>query len=83
MRNVLGFLGEGLAQSSQDSGPTRPLNGTAAADEVLLDSYSRAVVDAVDAVAPAVVHVEVSGVRNGRSEPVGVPILDLQAIVKR
>ena len=40
--------------------------GTGPSDDELLDSYSRAVVDAVDAVAPAVVHVEVAGVRNGR-----------------
>ena len=38
-----------------------------ASDEALLDSYSRAVVDAVDAVAPAVVHVEVAGRAEGRA----------------
>jgi S1-C subfamily serine protease len=65
MRNVFGFLGEGLA-GQQGSGDPTPQLG-AASDEVLLDSYSRAVVDAVDAVAPAVVHVEVAGVRQGRS----------------
>jgi S1-C subfamily serine protease len=65
MRNILGFLGEGLANAGGGNG-ARPVAGDPAADEVLLDHYSRAVVDAVDAVAPAVVHVEVAGVRNGR-----------------
>ena len=63
---VLNFLGEGLAGPDNDHEPA-PLNGVGVADEVLLDSYSRSVVDAVDAVAPAVVHVEVAGVRGGRS----------------
>ncbi len=66
MRNILGFLGEGLAGSNRGNSAARPPSGSGASDEVLLDSYSRAVVDAVDAVAPAVVHVEVAGVRNGR-----------------
>lgn len=62
MRNVFGFLG-----STQPRGggiPTGPVAGDA--DEALLDSYSRAVVDAVDSVAPAVVHVEVAALRQGR-----------------
>lgn len=60
MRNVIGFLGS--------AGPSRsdiPAAGRVS-DEQLLDSYSQAVVDVVDAMAPAVVHVEVAGVRNGR-----------------
>ncbi len=61
MRNVLGFLG---GSEAARSGP-HPVAG-AVDDGQLLDSYSRAVVDVVDAVAPAVVHVEVIGVRNGR-----------------
>ena len=64
MRNVLGFLG-----STQPRSATSTIGAAAngaLADEDLLDSYSRAVVDAVDTVAPAVVHVEVAGVRNGR-----------------
>jgi S1-C subfamily serine protease len=65
MRNVLGFLGEGVAGAGPGRGSGHQL-GTGPSDEVLLDSYSRAVVDAVDAVAPAVVHVEVAGARNGR-----------------
>ncbi len=65
MRNVLGFLGEGLAGSHSNSGPTRA--GDAPADEALLNSYSRAVVETVETVAPAVVHVEVAGTRNGRA----------------
>jgi S1-C subfamily serine protease len=62
MRNVLGFLGSAQPASSAVHA------GAASADldDELLDSYSRAVVDAVDAVAPAVVHVEVIGVRQGR-----------------
>ena len=66
MRRIVGFLGEGLPQSGQAHGPGRALGSGATADEGLLDSYSRAVVDAVDAVAPAVVHVEIAGSRNGR-----------------
>ncbi len=65
MRNILGFLGEGLAGSNRGSS-ARSLGGSGASDEVLLDSYSRAVVDAVEAVAPAVVHVEVAGSPHGR-----------------
>jgi S1-C subfamily serine protease len=62
MRNVLGFLG-----SAQPAGSAPPAGATSAdLDDELLDSYSRAVVDAVDAVAPAVVHVEVIGARQGR-----------------
>lgn len=60
MGNVLAFL-TGSASNRLD-GPANSGIG----DEQLLDSYSRAVVDVVDTVAPAVVHVEVSGVRNGR-----------------
>jgi len=62
MRNVLGFLGSAQpASSSVHAGAT-----SADLDDELLDSYSRAVVDAVDAVAPAVVHVEVTAMRQGR-----------------
>jgi S1-C subfamily serine protease len=67
MRSVLGFLGEGLAGPQKRGGATPSHAGEPRADEELLDSYSRAVVDAVDAVAPAVVHVEVAGVRRGRT----------------
>ncbi len=67
MRNVLGFLGEGIAgQNGGSSGPVPHLS-EGGGDAALLNSYSRAVVDAVDAVAPAVVHVEVAGQRQGRS----------------
>jgi hypothetical protein len=53
MRNVLGFLGSAQPMSGAvHAGAT-----SADLDDELLDSYSRAVVDAVDAVAPAVVHV--------------------------
>jgi S1-C subfamily serine protease len=62
MRNVLGFLGS--AQPAGNAGPAPA--ASADLDDELLDSYSRTVVDAVDAVAPAVVHVEVAGVRQGR-----------------
>jgi S1-C subfamily serine protease len=61
MRNIIGFLG-----SAQPSGAEIPVAGGGFGDDQLLDSYSRAVVDVVDTVAPAVVHVEVSGERNGR-----------------
>ncbi len=66
MANILGFLGEGFA-GSQANGPTAPHGSDEPSDAALLDSYSRAVVDAVEAVAPAVVHVEVAGVRHGRA----------------
>jgi S1-C subfamily serine protease len=62
MRNILGFLGS--AQPGRGSAPVGAATGDD--DEDLLDSYSRAVVDAVDTVAPAVVHVEVAGTRHGR-----------------
>lgn len=61
MRNVIGFLG-----SSEPSRADIPAERAHANDDELLDSYSRAVVDVVDTVAPAVVHVEVSGTRNGK-----------------
>jgi S1-C subfamily serine protease len=64
MRNVLGFLGS--AQPSSAGIPAGASGSGALGDDELLDSYSRAVVDTVDTLAPAVVHVEVAGVRNGR-----------------
>jgi S1-C subfamily serine protease len=67
MRSILGFLGEGLA-GTPNGGDAAPAHaGRTDTDDDLLDSYSRAVVDAVDAVAPAVVHVEVAGLRQGRA----------------
>jgi S1-C subfamily serine protease len=62
MRNALGFLGSAQPASNAVPAPAASVD----VDDELLDSYSRAVVDAVDAVAPAVVHVEVAGVRQGR-----------------
>jgi S1-C subfamily serine protease len=64
MASVFGFLGEGFAGSKKSHADPRGFN--AGSDEALLDSYSRTVVDAVDAVAPAVVHVEVAGTHRGR-----------------
>ena len=64
MRNVLGFLG-GAAPAGAEL-PRGPQTSGALPDDELLDHYSRAVVGSVDAIAPAVVHVEVVGVRNGR-----------------
>ncbi len=64
MRNVLGFLGGGTPGSVEL--PRGPQTSGALPDDELLDHYSRAVVGSVDAIAPAVVHVEVAGVRNGR-----------------
>ena len=64
MRNVLGFLG-GAAPAGAEL-PRGPQASGALPDDELLDHYSRAVVGSVDAIAPAVVHVEVVGVRNGR-----------------
>ena len=59
---MFGFLGS--AQPSSNAGPAGVSAGVL--DDELLDSYSRAVVDVVDSVAPAVVHVQVAGVRQGR-----------------
>jgi S1-C subfamily serine protease len=64
MRNVLGFLG-GAAPAGAEL-PRGPQASGALRDDELLDHYSRAVVGSVDTIAPAVVHVEVVGVRNGR-----------------
>lgn len=66
MRNVLGFLGEGFTGSNGDRSAGGPQALDPSSNGELLDSYSRAVVDAVDTVAPAVVHVEVAGVRGGK-----------------
>lgn len=66
MRNIFGFLGEGFAGSGNSSDPQRSSQAPAHDDAALLDSYSRAVVDTVDAIAPAVVHVEVALARRGR-----------------
>jgi S1-C subfamily serine protease len=65
MRNTIGFLG---STQAEDPAAAPPPGGMidAPGDGELLDSYSRAVVDVVDRVAPAVVHVEVTGTRNGR-----------------
>ena len=67
MRNIIGFLGDGFV-SETDTG--REHKGArdhdSASDEALLDSYSRAVVDVVDAIAPTVVRVELPGLRQGR-----------------
>ena len=72
MANILGFLGS--AQPRNNGAAPSP--GATGTDEELLDSYSRAVVDVVDAVAPAVVHVEVAGVRQ-RFEFVAAPGTEL------
>src|SRR5262245_24481049 len=63
MRNVLGFLG-GTAAGNAEL-PSGPQANGALNDNDLLDHYSRAVVGSVDTIAPAVVHVEVAGMRNG------------------
>jgi S1-C subfamily serine protease len=64
MANILGFLGS--AQPGRGAGPAPGETANASVDEDLLDSYSRAVVDVVDAIAPSVAHVEVTGMRNGQ-----------------
>ena len=67
MRNIIGFLGEGFISESDASHEHEDAPGhDRVSDEALLDSYSRAVVDAVDAIAPTVVRVELSGLRRGR-----------------
>ena len=66
-----GFLGNSAPQRSDAPEPSVALS-----DAHLLDSYSRAVVDVVDALAPAVVHVEVNGIRNGqRAQGTGSGVL--------
>jgi S1-C subfamily serine protease len=62
MRDILGFLGSAAPGTATGTGSA----DAPAGDDDLLDSYSRAVVGAVDTVAPAVVHVEVAGQRDGR-----------------
>jgi S1-C subfamily serine protease len=44
-----------------------PLDGVARSDAALMDAYSNAVVDVVEAVSPAVVHVQVRSSRGGRA----------------
>lgn len=71
MGYAFGFLGNSGPQRSEAPEP-----GVALSDAHLLDSYSRAVVDVVDMLAPAVVHVEVNGVRNGqRAQGTGSGVL--------
>jgi S1-C subfamily serine protease len=50
---------------NDDPGEIEPAHATAAEDLVLLDAYSRAVVGAVDKVGPAVLHLQVSGLKDG------------------
>jgi S1-C subfamily serine protease len=66
MRNILGFLGEGLSGQGGGSVASPATQDARHDDSELLDSYSRAVVGTVDKIAPAVVHVEVAGTRQGR-----------------
>jgi S1-C subfamily serine protease len=65
MRNIIGFLGESFTGGGGGGDHPQP-RAAAGPEDALLDAYSRAVVDAVDTAAPAVVHVEVAGVRQGR-----------------
>jgi S1-C subfamily serine protease len=65
MRNIIGFLGEGFVGPDKSGAPGQP-SPAAVGEAALLDAYSQAVVGAVECVAPAVVHVEVAGVRQGR-----------------
>jgi S1-C subfamily serine protease len=75
MRNVLGFLGDGMAGANGSGSPGESAIDTGG-DEALLDSYSRAVVDSVDAVGPAVVHVEVvSGLHGKRANGTGSGVI--------
>jgi S1-C subfamily serine protease len=60
MPNVLRFL---QGRSSAKPEPSPP----PAADEDLLDSYSRTVASVIETVAPAVAHIEVRGARGGRT----------------
>jgi S1-C subfamily serine protease len=61
MSNIFRFLGEG-ASATADAAALP--NGRD--DSRLMDAYSNAVVDVVEAVSPAVVHVQVRGARGGR-----------------
>jgi len=67
MRNIIGFLGEGFVGESDAGHECENARSRGSdSDASLLDSYSRAVVDAVDAIAPTVVRVELAGRRQGR-----------------
>jgi S1-C subfamily serine protease len=55
-----------VLDSSSAERESAPRQGFARNDSDLMDAYSNAVVDVVDTVSPAVVHVQVKGVRNGR-----------------
>ncbi len=55
------------ARTAAPQMPPMRANGAANSDEALLDAYSTAVVGVVEAVSPAVVHIEVVGERQGRA----------------
>lgn len=68
MRNAIGFLGNGFVGESDAASEHKDARAhDRRSDDSLLDSYSRAVVDAVDVIAPTVVRVGHGALRHGRS----------------
>jgi len=51
--------------SDSEADPPAPASSSSAEDLALLDAYSRAVVGAVDRVGPAVLHLQISGAKDG------------------
>ncbi len=63
------------AAPQRASDPSGSSDGGFGPDAPLLDAYSRAVVDVVDAVSPAVVHVQVQGAKGGRGDGMGSGVI--------
>ncbi len=64
MKHWMSRLHDDAPATLEDARPLSPTAGLN--DSRLMDAYSRAVVDVVDAVSPAVVHVQVRSARGGR-----------------